>query len=67
MGRSGGQCGRLADGVAEQLGLERGGAKQAAGDARDNFSDVDGAEVARDVGESVAEVRCCSAAARCRP
>ena len=50
-GGPGGQCGRLADGVAEQLGLERGGAKQAAGDARDNFSDVDGAEVARDVGE----------------
>ena len=45
------RCGRLADGVADQPGLERGGAKQAAGDARDDFSDVDGAEVPRDVGE----------------
>jgi hypothetical protein len=32
-------------------GFERGGAKQAAGDAREDFPDVDGAEVPRDVGE----------------
>jgi hypothetical protein len=37
--------------VADQLGLERRGAKQAAGDAREDFSDVDDAEVPRDVGE----------------
>ena len=47
----GGRCGRLADGVADQPGLERGGAKQAAGYAREDFSDVDDAEVPRDVGE----------------
>jgi len=49
-GGQGGRWGRLADGVADQPGLER-GAKQAAGDARDDFSDVDDAEVPRDVGE----------------
>ncbi len=38
-GGQGGRCGRLADGVAGQPGLERGGAKQAAGDAREDFSD----------------------------
>ena len=37
--------------VADQPGFERGGAKQAAGDAREDLSDVAGAEVARDVGE----------------
>ena len=50
-GWGGGQSGRLADGVADQPGLERGGAKQAAGDARQDFSDVDGAEVPSDVTE----------------
>ena len=46
-----GQCGRLADGVAEQPGLERGGTEQAAGDACDDLSDVCDAEVSRDVPE----------------
>ena len=50
-GGQGGQRGRLADGAADQPGLERGGAKQATGDAREDFSDVDGAEVPRDFGE----------------
>ena len=50
-GGQGGQRGRLADGVADQPGLERGGAKQPAGDAREDLSDVDGAEAPRDVGE----------------
>ena len=34
-----------------QPGFERGGAEQAAGDAREDFPDVDGAEVSRDIGE----------------
>ena len=50
-GGQGGRCGRFADGAADQPGLERGGAKQAAGDAREDFADIDGAEVPRDVGE----------------
>ena len=66
-GGQGGQGGRLADGVADEPGLERGGAKQAAGDAREDLCDVAGAEVPRDVARSVAGVRCCSAAAMCRP
>ncbi|HXA22644.1 MAG TPA: hypothetical protein VNW90_10110, partial [Acetobacteraceae bacterium] len=47
----GGWGGRLAGEAAGQSGFERGGAKQAAGDAREDLPDVDGAEVPRDVGE----------------
>jgi len=50
-GARGGWCGRLAGEAAGQSGFERGGAKQAAGDAREDFPNVDGAEVSRDVGE----------------
>jgi hypothetical protein len=51
MGRSGrGRCGLLPGEAAGQSGLERGGAQQAAGDAREDLSDVDGAEVSRDIG-----------------
>ena len=50
-GGRGARCGRLADGVVDQPGLERSGAKQAAGDARDDLPDVDGAEMPRDVTE----------------
>ena len=50
-GDQGGRCRRLADGAADQPGLERGGAKQAAGDAGEDFSDFAGAEVPRGVVE----------------
>jgi hypothetical protein len=50
-GARGGCCGLLADKAAGQSGFERGGAKQAAGNAREDFPDVDGAEVSRDVGK----------------
>ena len=48
--RDGGRCGLLAGEAAGQSGLERGGAQQAAGDAREDFPDVEGAKVSRDIG-----------------
>ena len=50
-GAHGGRRGLPRGRALVQPGFERGGAEQAAGDARDDFPDVDGAEVPRDVGE----------------
>jgi len=50
-GAVGGRCDRLAGEAGGEPGFERGGTMQAAGDARDDFPDVEGAEVPRDVGE----------------
>ena len=47
----GNRRGRYAREAADQPGLERGGAMQAAGDARQDLRDVDGAEVAGEFGE----------------
>ena len=48
--RDGGRCGLLPGEAAGQPGLERCGAEQAAGDAREDFPDVEGAKVSRDIG-----------------
>ena len=53
MGRGAGarRCGLRTVGAADDPGFERGGAKQAAGDAREDQRDIGGAEVSRDDGE----------------
>ena len=49
-GVDGGRCGLLAREAPGQFGFKQGGTMQAAGDARQDPRDVDGAKVPRDVG-----------------
>jgi hypothetical protein len=66
-GADGGKPRFLLLGSVDEPGLERCGAMQALGDAREDQRDIDLAEGPRDGREVVAAVRCCSVAASSLP